>query len=121
MTQAHSLLTSRAETAANEPESNQQIWSDELGVEIQHAKAKRPNPRIPPSISAEPLSVIRPIGLDDEAAGRREEVDDVLAQRDLPPERDPELSPGQLSRVNRARCASGDAAGGVVTLTSQAW
>ena len=64
---------------------------------MHHAKAKHPEPRITPSISAEPSRVIRPIDFDDEAAGGREEVHDVLAQHDLPPERAPELSTGQLS------------------------
>jgi hypothetical protein len=64
---------------------------------MQHAKVQRPEPRITASISAKPSSVIRPIDLDDEATGGSEKVDDVPAEHDLPPERDPELTTGKPS------------------------
>ena len=64
---------------------------------MHHAKAKRVEPSIAPSISAEPSSVIRSVDLDDEATGRGEKVDDVFSQHDLLSKRDPELAAGQPS------------------------
>ena len=64
---------------------------------MHHAKAKRLEPSIAANIGAEPSSVIWPVDLDDEATGGGEKVDDVLAQHDLPSERDSELATGQLS------------------------
>jgi hypothetical protein len=61
---------------------------------MQDAIAERLEPGITPCIGRAPSGMIRPIDLDDEAVGGREDVDDVLAQHDLPSERDPELSPG---------------------------
>jgi hypothetical protein len=61
------------------------------------AKAKRLQPSIAASISAEPSSVIGPVDLDDEATGGSEKVDDVLAEHDLPAKRDPELTTGKPS------------------------
>ncbi len=58
---------------------------------MQHPKPQRLEPRIAASIRTEPSGVIRPINLDDEPAGWSEKVDDVLAQHDLPSERDSEL------------------------------
>jgi len=87
----------RAERTPQALESQRQLSHDELGLEMQHTKAQRVEPRITASISAEPSRVIRPIDLNDEPAGGREKVNDVLAQDDLPSERDPELSTGQLS------------------------
>jgi hypothetical protein len=94
---ALSLLGHATEGIPYALKSHRQLPHDELGLEMQQAKSQRLEPRIPPSISAEPSSVIRPIDLDHEPAVGSEKVDDVLAQHDLPPERDPELSTGQLS------------------------
>ena len=93
------LLSHATETIPYALKNGRQISHDELGIDMHHAKAKRLKSDIAPgiSLSAEPSSVIRPVDLDDEAAGGSEEVDDVLAEHDLPSERDPELSTGQLS------------------------
>jgi hypothetical protein len=61
------------------------------------AKTQRPEPSIAASISVQPLSVIAPINLDDEATGGSKKVHDVLAEHDLPAERDPELTTGKPS------------------------
>jgi hypothetical protein len=80
------------ESVPNALKNHRQISHDELALEMQHAKAQRPEPRIAASISAEPSGVIGPVDLDDEATGWGEKVDDVLAQHDLPAKRDPELT-----------------------------
>jgi hypothetical protein len=96
------------EGAANESESNLQLSHDELGLEMHHAKAKRLEPSIAESVRTEPSRVIQPVDLDDEATGGGEKVDDVLAQHNLPSERDPELATGQLSpEASLGECGGG--------------
>jgi hypothetical protein len=74
--------------------NRRRISHDEPGLEMDHPKAERLEPSIAPSVSA---SVIRTIDLDHEPADRGEKVDDVLAQHDLPSERDSQLAAGQVS------------------------
>jgi hypothetical protein len=76
--------------------SPRQISHDELGLEMEDAKAKRMKPSMAPSVSAAPSSVIRPVDLDDEATGGGEKVHDVFGEHDLPSERDSELLAGEM-------------------------
>jgi hypothetical protein len=78
-------------------DSQGRLSHDDVGLEMQHAKPQSLEPSIAPSISTEPPSMIRTVNFDDEAAGGSEEVDDVLAEHDLPSKRDPELTAGKPS------------------------
>src|SRR5688572_28827763 len=64
----------------NALKSQRQSSHDELGLEMQHAKPQRVEPRIAANISAEPSIVIGPVDFDDEATGWGEKVDDVCTR-----------------------------------------
>jgi hypothetical protein len=80
------------ESRSDKTDSDWQLSHDELDFEMQHTKAPSHEPSIPPSISANPSSVVGPIDLNDEATGGSQKVDDVFAEHDLPAKRDPELT-----------------------------
>ncbi len=93
----------RPESLANHVQHRPHVPHHQLRGHPDHPVAEPPQLPIPPHVSPRAAGVIPAVHFHDEPDTGRAEVDDVLADDDLPPKRDAETAAAELSPEQRLR------------------
>ncbi len=100
-----------SESQANHSQHRRQLPHHQLSSHPDHPVAEPLQLSVPPRVSPRAASVIPAVHLYDEPDTGRAEVDDVLADDDLPPKRDAQTAAAELSPEQRLRGGGSDSHG----------